>query len=447
LRYAHFATGRIDSNSAEFVVGVAVVERGILRKPKRNPDVPSKRSAIKLVHAFVDLNLFSGAGGLALGLKAAGVAPRLLFERDGLAFETCQTNGLVGEDAPDFELHKGDVRNVDWTKIQSPVRVLAGGVPCQPWSRGGKHEAQSDARNLFPEALRAIRELRPRAVLIENVHGLLRPSFRHYLQYLLRSLEFPSLLQRRSERWQSHNVRLREKQASRGYEPEYSVWHEGFNAADYGVPQLRRRVFIVALPAGSKFAFPKPTHSRGALVRAQADGSYWKRYGIGARIRHAKRDVPEDDKLFPWVTVRDAIGDLPAPSADEESAARGKDANHWSIPGARRYDGHDGSDLDWPSKTIKAGVHGVPGGENTVRDGHRFRYYTLREAAMIQTFPRGYVFEGARIHVTRQIGNAVPPLLAKAVAGAVATALAEMASPQPAGAKEMKVVRTRVDAA
>ena len=91
--------------------------------------------------------------------------------------------------------------------------------------------------------------------------------------------------------------------------------------------------------------------------------------------------------------------------------------NHWIIPGAREYLGHSGSTLDWPSKTIKAGVHGVPGGENTILDNDGvFRYYTLREAARIQTFPDQHFFKGARIHVTRQLGNAVPCLLAAKVA-------------------------------
>lgn len=91
--------------------------------------------------------------------------------------------------------------------------------------------------------------------------------------------------------------------------------------------------------------------------------------------------------------------------------------NHWKVPGARRYAGHAGSVLDLPSKTIKAGVHGVPGGENTfVDDSGKLRYYTLREMARIQTFPDEHFFCGARIHVTRQIGNAVPCDLAAAMA-------------------------------
>jgi DNA (cytosine-5)-methyltransferase 1 len=113
------------------------------------------------------------------------------------------------------------------------------------------------------------------------------------------------------------------------------------------------------------------------------------------------------------MTVRDALSNLPKPEGKSEDASM----NHWIIPGARAYPGHEGSTLDWPSKTIKAGVHGVPGGENTiVMDDGTVRYYTLREAARIQTFPDQHHFAGARIHVTRQLGNAVPCLLATKVA-------------------------------
>ena len=90
--------------------------------------------------------------------------------------------------------------------------------------------------------------------------------------------------------------------------------------------------------------------------------------------------------------------------------------NHWTVLGARAYVGHAGSKLDWPSKTIKAGVHGVPGGENILVDDNGFvRYFTLRETARLQTFPDKHHFEGARLHATRQIGNAVPCDLAEAV--------------------------------
>lgn len=129
---------------------------------------------------------------------------------------------------------------------------------------------------------------------------------------------------------------------------------------------------------------------------------------------------------MPWVTVRDALRGLPEAAPEETGASM----NHWQIVGARAYSGHAGSALDWPSKTIKAGVHGVPGGENTVVDETgSLRYYTLREAARIQTFPDDHFFEGARIHVTRQIGNAVPCALAAAVAKQIFQILGATAAP------------------
>lgn len=113
------------------------------------------------------------------------------------------------------------------------------------------------------------------------------------------------------------------------------------------------------------------------------------------------------------MTVRDELNGLWEPAENEERA----EANHWRIPGARLYRQHTGSGLDWPSKTIKAGVHGVPGGENIiVADNNKHRYYTLREAARIQTFPDEHVFLGSRSRITRQIGNAVPCRLGEAIA-------------------------------
>lgn len=366
-----------------------------------------------------DINLFAGAGGMAIGLRNAGFRPKLFYETDPFAWRTLTRNGLARSAPPQWSEHQGDVRRVDWHDLQTPVRLLAAGVPCQPFSFAGKHLADRDGRNLFPELLRAVHVLRPAAVLVENVHGLLRKNFRAYFEYMIRALRTPSLHPKSRERWQEHDRRLFEHESSRGFTPEYNVVSMALNAADLGVPQVRRRVFVVAtdsnLPA---FVFPPSSHSRNALIRSQLVGDYWERRKLkkarGLKSRFPK--VREDDGLAPWVTVRDAISGLPEPATSEECAV----GNHWIIRGARRYPGHSGSRMDWPSKTIKAGVHGVPGGENTVLgNSGKIRYYTLREAACVQSFPRDYVFEGSRARVTRQIGNAVPPMLAEAVARAI----------------------------
>lgn len=372
----------------------------------------------------LDINLFAGAGGLALGLREAGFSPGLLYEIDRHACKTLRDNQVPVNPPIDDGVREADIRQVNWqVKVQElglPVRLLAAGVPCQPFSLAGKHLADRDGRNLFPELFTAINHLDPQAVLIENVRGLIRPSFLPYFSYLLRRLEFPSLSPKDGEYWQDHDTRLQLHTKSSGIQPDYHITWQLLNAADYGVPQNRSRVFIVATRSDLSlhFRFPSPTHSKAALERAQHSGEYWHRHKISPRRTRSRGGVLglTDDRHAPWVTVRDAITDLPQPTAAEHNATM----NHWQIPGAKPYPGHTGSCPDWPSKTIKAGVHGVPGGENTIIiDGEQIRYYTLRETARIQTFPDCHIFSGARLHVTRQIGNAVPCRLAKAVAAAL----------------------------
>ena len=369
--------------------------------------------------SLLDINLFAGAGGMALGLIAAGFSPKLLYEVDPHACKTLRENAVPIDPPLSDGVREVDVRSVAWREIRdlnTPVRLLAAGVPCQPFSLAGKHLADKDPRNLFPEFLNAVRQLQPQAVFIENVRGLLRPSFKPYLSYVLLQLEFPSLRPKDGESWEDHNKRLRRHQSSRGVDVEYRVNTQLVNAADYGVPQIRSRAFIVAVRSdiSSKYTFPLPTHSRQALQRVQQAGEYWQRHDLPRPTLVPNTALAETDResQLPWVTVRDCISDLPAPANRADVAAM----NHWLIPGAKEYRGHTGSSLDWPSKTIKAGVHGVPGGENTVVNGSGvLRYYTLRETARIQTFPDCHLFHGARMHVTRQIGNAVPTALAAAL--------------------------------
>src|SRR5436190_24165879 len=299
----------------------------------------------------LDLNLFAGAGGLARGLLWAGLAPTLLYETNSNAWKTLHDNKLIPRVPPGWEKHKGDVKLVPWREVAGRVRVLAAGVPCQPFSFAGKHLADRDGRNLFPDLLRAIRYLRPKAVLVENVQGFLRDDFKPYFEYILRRLEMPSMKAKSDELWKAHDKRLRRHRCSAGYQPEYNVAWRLLEAADYGVPQNRRRIFIVAtrrdLPV---YRFPAPTHSRDALVREQALGAYWDERDLPRPGRNGTRELPSSDGLKPWVTVRDALKGLPRPAAAEKYA----EMNHWRIPGARAYAGHQGSRLDWPSKTIKA---------------------------------------------------------------------------------------------
>jgi DNA (cytosine-5)-methyltransferase 1 len=135
----------------------------------------------------------------------------------------------------------------------------------------------------------------------------------------------------------------------------------------------------------------------------------------------------ERPDTLPWTTIRDAIGDMPDPER-QPLLSRGFH-NHFFQPGARTYKGHTGSPIDEPAKTLKAGVHGVPGGENMmVLPGGEVRYFTVRESARLQTFPDEFVFHGSWSETMRQLGNAVPVALAARVATTVKHQLLSVAA-------------------
>lgn len=367
--------------------------------------------------APASVELFSGGGGLALGTRAAGFHHLRLVELDPVACETVRENNRLGVLRPAWPIDEANIHGYDLARFAGRVDLLAAGAPCQPFSLGGVHRGDEDARNLFPEAVRAVREIGPRAVILENVRGLTRPSFLPYFEYVLCQLERPDLAPKDGEGWRDHSDRL-----ARSRRPaSYRVAHCVVDAADYGVPQHRRRVVVIALreDLGEEPTIPEPTHSADALSYAKwVERSYWGEHSlpeqpVPAGMEAIVRALKDAGKPLTerWRTLRDALRGLPDPVDGEEHP---KVANHVGIPGARRYAGHDGSALDEPAKTLKAGVHGVPGGEGTViLDDGAVRYLTVREAARVQTFPDDYVFAGSRTRAMRQIGNAVPVRLAE----------------------------------
>lgn len=129
------------------------------------------------------IELFSGAGGLALGLERAGFEPVALFERDPNACATLRHN------RPDWNLFERDVCEVDYGNFR-PIDLVAGGPPCQPFSMGGKAKGFKDDRDMFPEAVRAVRELQPNAFMFENVRGLMRPAFSNYVEFIRLQLTY-----------------------------------------------------------------------------------------------------------------------------------------------------------------------------------------------------------------------------------------------------------------
>jgi DNA (cytosine-5)-methyltransferase 1 len=369
------------------------------------------------------VELFAGAGGLALGASLEGIHHKAVIEWDSDSCANIKANQRLGHKVlKNWPVIPKDVREVDFSKWEGKVDLVSGGPPCQPFSIGGKHRGNQDDRNMFPQAVRAVREIGPKAFVFENVKGLLRESFTAYFSYIILQLSYPSVKRKSSETWQDHLSRLERIHTSGSrYALSYRVTFRLLNAADYGIPQKRERTFIVGIRSDleREWAFPDPTHSRSALEESKWEsGDYWDRHRVSRKERGEyqapKRTSSMTSKnTLPWLTVRDALHDLGEPAASEETAAV---ANHVLQPGARIYPGHTGSDLDEPAKTLKAGDHGVPGGENMLRRPNgAVRYFSVRESARIQTFPDDYIFAGSWTENMRQLGNAVPVDLARVV--------------------------------
>jgi len=370
------------------------------------------------------VELFAGAGGLGMGISKAGFKPALVVERDKWCCDTIRENRSrkIKEVASWPVPSQCDVRDIDFRKLENKVELVSGGPPCQPFSLGGKHRAYSDRRDMWPEAVRAVRETWPKAFIFENVKGLKRASFAGYFNYILLQLSYPSLSPRKGEAWREHFRRLQRHHT--GHTPgdeEFRVVADIVNAANYGVPQRRERVVFVGFRADLEleWSFPKETHTLDALLWEQCrTGEYWERHSIprskrtiDARLHARGMSLRSKPGEKPWRTTRDAIHDLPDPEMNQRKAS--DFLNHKFQPGAKSYPGHTGSPMDEPAKTLKAGVHGVPGGENMlVREDGTVRYFTVRESARLQTFPDRYAFHGSWTETMRQLGNAVPVDLA-----------------------------------
>jgi DNA (cytosine-5)-methyltransferase 1 len=328
------------------------------------------------------------------------------------------------------EPRQSDIRELSFRKFEDKVDLVAGGPPCQPFSLGGRHKANHDHRDMWSEAVRVVRETRPRAFIFENVKGLTRATFQTYFSYVFLQLSFPEIVLNDGESWVDHRIRLERYQTSgrRSGLCYYVLPPRILNAADFGVPQKRERVFFVGFRQDHEieWSFPTATHSREALLWEQyRETTYWDRHSIKTNAQtedlrpfQATKRIKERPNLLPWRTARDAIVGLPDPEQFPFGTLEFSD--HKLQQGARSYPGHTGSPLDEPAKTLKAGVHGVPGGENMLRrtDGS-VRYFTVRESARLQTFPDDFIFHGSWGESMRQLGNAVPVALAEVIARSV----------------------------
>jgi DNA (cytosine-5)-methyltransferase 1 len=319
------------------------------------------------------LDLFCGAGGLSVGLGAAGISVVAGVEWDEDAAATW------GNAHPNGLLLKADVNQVDWRRFDG-VGLVVGGPPCQPWSIGGLRRGERDERDGWPAFIAALSALRPPAFLAENVAGLTEGAMR--------------------PRW----LRLVVELADLGYHVNAKV----VNAADYGVPQKRRRCIVVGFRDRAPFVFPPPSHGPGRRWPWKTAGSAVGTEPVGepnlAIVTYAARpDIRRDpyaghvfngggrpiDPAAPAPTLLASMGGNKTPWLDTEDIVPGYHA-HLVAGGLPR-----------------SGL--VPGA----------RRVTVEEAAALQTFPKGMSFEGTRSSRYRQVGNAVPPRLAEVVGRAL----------------------------
>lgn len=359
------------------------------------------------------LELFAGAGGLAKGFDLAGFSHDAFLEWNADACKTLRCN------FPSNRVHEVDIKTVNFHEFSS-VDFVVGGPPCQPFSLGGKAKGNLDERDMFPYAIRSIKEIMPKAFMFENVKGLLRDSFKEYFEFIILGLTYPNEVNAQQPiEVQLNHLRSLKFDSYVGI--KYKVKFHLVNAADYGIPQKRERVIIVGVRGDINldWNFPQKTHSEDALLWSKfVTNEYWEKHNItnpysDIEIQEQKAKLLFKYGMFPpkecaWQTIRDAMANPSKSPFHSDCEIRN---------GAREYPGHTGSLLDEPSKTIKAGAHGVPGGENMIKfsDGS-FRYLTIGEAKRIQAFPDDYEITGSWTEAMRQLGNAVPVGLAYIVA-------------------------------
>lgn len=377
------------------------------------------------------IELFTGAGGLCMGMSLAGLKHLAVIEKDKWACETIKENARRNYPlVKDWPLYKGFVQEYDFSQHECAVDILAGGPPCQPFSLGGKHQGRHDKRDMFPVFIDILGVLKPKVFIVENVKGLTRKRFYNYLEYIKLRLTYPLIKIKDNETWYDHLQRLEEYKTKGIFRSglSYELVSRVINAADYGVPQYRERLFIIGFRSdlGVNWSFNEipPTHSKDRLFYDQwVTGHYWDKNNIGkkeiefirmnTKINHNK--ITPDFEKKPWRTSRETFLDMGNSKLM---------FNHKYQKGARIYKGHTGSPLDMPAKTLKAGDHGVPGGENMLRrPDNTVRYFTVREAARLQTFPDNYVFHGSWSENMRQLGNAVPVYLSYIISSSIVKCL------------------------
>jgi len=300
------------------------------------------------------IEICAGGGGQALGLEQAGFEPLAVVENDPHCCQTLRTN------RPDWNIIEDDVQN--FSAIQySGVDLLAGGVPCPPFSIAGKQLGPNDERDLFPEALRLVSECRPKAVMLENVRGLLSSKFDAYREQI--------------------NTEL----SNLGYRASWKL----LTASDYGVPQLRPRAILVAIRSDiAEFTWPSPQNNPTTIFDAIND------------LIVADGWIPPKD----WKTKTSTI----APTI---------------VGGSKKHGGPDLGPSRAKKAWAELGINGASLGNEPPKSGDTMPRLTIKMVARIQGFPDGWEFYGKKTAAYRQVGNAFPPPVAQAVAEQIASSI------------------------
>jgi DNA (cytosine-5)-methyltransferase 1 len=324
------------------------------------------------------IDLFAGAGGLSLGLKMAGWDVRVAVEYDATAVETHRKN------MPDVLHLCDDIRDIDFTGYKGNIDLVVGGPPCQPFSVSGKQLGKLDVRDMVPEFVRVVREVRPKAFLMENVKGLTSSRFLPYLLSRIEELK----------------------------EIGYAVYWQVLNAADYGIAQNRHRLFVIGVPIGTKFNFPAPTHGPGR------DKKY---YSVSEALIDCPTDEPNRAKV---VFCKNPIL-RKSPYAGMLLNGKGRPINmngpSHTIPASAG--GNRTHILDPNGVLLNYHTHLIKGGKPTAGEVEGCSRLTVNQSARLQTFPDWFEFVGRKNQHYAQIGNAVPPEFAAIVAKALLNAM------------------------
>lgn len=347
------------------------------------------RTSLRVVTAPTILDLFAGAGGLSIGFELAGFDVVAAVERDA---DSAQTFRMAH---PDTKVFETDIGDLDLTFLRGQIDVVVGGPPCQPWSLGGLRRGHQDRRDGIPQFFRILDQVRPSAFVMENVAGLAQGDTRDAFQRLLEIL--------RGERPLTELVPTSASNRSMNYDISVAV----LNAADFEVPQTRKRLFIVGVEKGRAFVFPNKSRGDGRL---------------------------------PWRAAGEVLSAQPVgePNPSIVTYARSPSLRPDPYHGQLFNGGGRPIDLARPCPTLLASMGGnktpwvdtkglVPEYHSHLRAGGRprtglvpgARRITTAEAALLQTFPPKLQFNGSRSSIYRQIGNAVPPSLAEAVARSI----------------------------